>query len=57
MSKYRSKERVERDGRLLYPEGYPIPEEDVDELVRQGFIEPDKPKPAKRQAAKKAKRK
>lgn len=40
MSKYPSKERVERDGTLVYAEGDDIPETDVDELKRQGY-DPD----------------
>jgi len=35
---FRSTERVERDGYLVYAEGDEIPASDVDELVRQGHI-------------------
>ena len=38
MPQYPSKERVERDGVLLYPEGFPIPESDTEELQRQGYL-------------------
>lgn len=38
MPHYPSKERVERDGVLVYPEGFPIPEDDTAELERQGYI-------------------
>lgn len=50
MPEYRSKERVERDGVLLYPEGDLIPETDTEELERQGLI----PKKAKAPAADKS---
>lgn len=36
--KYPSKERVERDGYLVYAEGDDIPETDTDELARQGYL-------------------
>jgi hypothetical protein len=59
-AKYPSKERVERGHYLVYAEGDDIPETDVDELVRQGYIdapakadEPDADK-AERPAANKA---
>jgi hypothetical protein len=58
--KFPSKERVERDGVLVYAEGDAIPASDVDELRRQGYLnEPkaDRPKPAapaKKAPAKKA---
>lgn len=42
-SKYPSKERVERDGYLVYAEGDDIPESDVDELARQGYVKAEKP--------------
>jgi hypothetical protein len=38
VDQYLSKERVERDGYLVYAEGDPIPESDVDELRRQGYL-------------------
>lgn len=38
MPEYRSKERVERNGVLVYPEGDLIPESDTEELRRQGFL-------------------
>lgn len=44
MPEYRSKERVVRDEVLVYPEGDLIPESDVEELKRQGFIEDEKAK-------------
>lgn len=44
MAEYPSKERVERDGVLVYPEGFPIPESDVAELRRQGYLEQEKSK-------------
>lgn len=37
MSRYTSKERVERDGVLVYAEGDDIPDTDPDELKRQGY--------------------
>lgn len=37
MPQYKSKERVERDGVLVYAEGDDIPESDTDELERQGY--------------------
>jgi hypothetical protein len=46
MPEYRSKERVERDGVLVYPEGDLIPESDVAELRRQGFLPAEKAKAA-----------
>lgn len=52
MPEYRSKERVERDGVLVYPEGDLIPESDVEELERQGLI----PKKAKAPAADKSRK-
>lgn len=36
-AKYPSKERVERDGVLVYAEGDDIPSSDIDELKRQGY--------------------
>lgn len=44
MARRLSKVRVERDGYLIYPEGYPIPESDTDELRRQGFLPAEKAK-------------
>lgn len=50
---HRSKERVERDGYLVYAEGDEIPADDVDELRRQGYIDdtPAKKAPAKKPTA------
>jgi hypothetical protein len=42
---YRSKERVERDGVLIYPEGDLIPESDTAELQRQGLLPAEKAAP------------
>lgn len=53
MPEYRSKERVERDGVLVYPEGDLIPESDTAELRRQGFLPSEK---AKAPAADKARK-
>ncbi len=44
MPEYRSKERVERDGVLVYAEGDLIPESDAEELKRQGLVEDEKAK-------------
>jgi hypothetical protein len=44
-AKYPSKERVERDGYLVYAEGDDIPETDTEELVRQGYTKAE-PAPA-----------
>lgn len=52
MPEYRSTERVERDGVLIYPEGDLIPEDDVEELERQGLI----PKKGKAPAADKSRK-
>lgn len=38
MAEYVSKERVERDGVLIYAEGDSIPETDTAELERQGYL-------------------
>lgn len=63
MAEYLSKERVERDGVLVYPEGSPIPESDVAELERQGFLKaagnsaPKAEKPAADKARRPAKNK
>lgn len=38
MAEYLSKERVERDGVLVYAEGDVIPESDTAELERQGYL-------------------
>jgi hypothetical protein len=38
MPQYPSKERVERDGVLVYAEGDPIPDTDTAELARQGYV-------------------
>ncbi len=54
MPEYRSKERVERDGVLIYPEGDVIPETDVEELERQGLISKSKAKSAGADKAKKS---
>lgn len=43
MPHYPSKERVERDGVLVYPEGFPIPEDDIAELERQGYLKAQEP--------------
>lgn len=53
MPQYPSKERVERDGVLVYAEGDPIPDTDTDELRRQGYVTDAK---AKAPAADKARR-
>lgn len=53
MAHYPSKRRVERDGVLVYPEGFPIPEDDVDELRAQGYLS----EKAKEPTANKARRK
>lgn len=57
MPQFKSKERVERDGYLVYAEGDDIPESDTAELERQGYLTkkstPAKAQPSKR-AAKKA---
>lgn len=53
-----SKERVERNGYLVYAEGDEIPETDIEELERQGYLKPKADKvaakkaPAKKSAAK-----
>lgn len=41
MGYFTSKERVERDGYLVYAEGDEIPATDVDELKRQGYVTDD----------------
>lgn len=43
MPHYPSKQRVERDGVLVYPEGFPIPEGDIAELERQGYLKAKAP--------------
>lgn len=56
-AKHPSKERVERDGYLVYAEGDDIPETDTAELERQGYLTkkgaPTEAQPSKR-ATKKA---
>jgi hypothetical protein len=52
IAKYPSKERVERDGYLVYAEGDDIPESDAEELARQGYA--DAPKKATEPTADKA---
>lgn len=59
MPEYLSKERVERDNYLVYAEGDPIPESDIAELKRQGYIKgasagSDKADPAPVNKARKA---
>lgn len=54
MPHYPSKERVERDGVLVYPEGFPIPEDDTDELRRQGYLAEAKAKQSGANKARKA---
>ena len=53
-----SKERVERDGYLVYAEGDEISESDVEELERQGYAPASKKAaPAENKAAAKPRRK
>lgn len=53
MPQYPSKNRVERDGYLVYAEGDPIPDTDKDELKRQGYLGDSK---AQKPAADKARK-
>lgn len=51
---HRSKERVERDGYLVYAEGDEIPATDTDELRRQGYLQDEPAKKPRKAPAKKA---
>lgn len=51
---YISKERVERDGRLLYTPGDPIDPEDTETLREQGYLSEPKKRAATANKARKA---